>query len=163
MKTLLQLSVLPALGFVLLSGDVHAVTASAAFCKPIIPSSSFVYSAMGFANLSAANPNVGPPPITCLIPMDDAALGSNVSFQMRVYDNSVEEGFSCQAVVANEIGASVVASSSGGQTSTTEAFQGSATFSWSVTVSGTNVNTNMYAITCSMPGNFSVIYSARAQ
>jgi hypothetical protein len=161
-KTLLQTSILSALGFALLSGDVHAgaVTASAMFCRPHVTATNFVYGTMGFANVGSSAESV-----SCIIPMDNQVLGSSVAFQLRVFDNSTTEGFSCTPAIVNEIG-----NGTGGTTSsrsTTAAFTGASTLgsfgNWTATVSGSNVNTNVYAINCMMPGNFSIIYSARAQ
>lgn len=155
MKTSAALLVLPALGLGLLSGDVQAVTASAAFCKAIGPSSAFQYSAMGFANLGVDSSS------TCVIPTD-AALGTTVTMELRVFDNSSSAGFNCFAAVNNEVGNNAASSPITWQ-STTDVFVGSQTFTWTVTVPG-NVSSNIYAIYCgTIPGNFSVIYSAKAQ
>ncbi len=163
MKTLLQTSVLSALGFALLAGDVRAgaVTASANLCRPLTNPQVFVYGTMGFAN---AGSNIEQ--ISCIIPMDNQVLGSTVAFQRRVFDNSDTQGFSCAPAIISEVGNGTGGSSSGART-TTDVFVGASTLGqfggWTATVSGSNVNTNVYAITCSMPGNFSTIYSARAQ
>jgi hypothetical protein len=162
-KTLVQASLLSAVGLVLLSGDVQAgaVTASALLCRPLTNPSGFVYGTNGIANVSS---NVEL--VTCIIPMDNQVLGSTVAFQMRVFDNSSTQGFSCAPTIINEVGNGTGGTDAGART-TTEAFTGTSTLgvfgNWTATVSGSNVNTNVYAIQCSMPGNFSVIYSARAQ
>jgi hypothetical protein len=162
-KTLVQASLLSALGLVLLSGDVQAgaVTASALLCRPLTNPTNFAYGTQGFANVGS---NIEQ--ITCIIPMDNQVLGSSVSFQLRVFDNSSTQGFSCSPSIVNEVGNGTGGTGAGSRT-TGDAFTGSSTLgsagAWTATVSGSNVNTNVYAITCGMPGNFSVIYSARAQ
>lgn len=159
-KTLLRVSIAPAVGFLLLAADGQAVTASAAFCRPLSSPTLFAYSAMGFANVAT-----GPAsslPAMCIIPVD-TALSSSVSFAMRVHDNSNTHGFSCTPGIYDELGNGVLAGTPPAQT-TGNAFVGASTLSWTVTVAGTNVDTNLYSIQCnSVPGNFSVIYSARAQ
>jgi hypothetical protein len=163
-KALVQTSLLSALGFALLSGDAQAgaVTASALLCRPLTNVSGFVYGTNGIANASSTAQVV-----TCIIPMDNQVLGSTVTFQLRVYDNSTTEGFSCTPSIVTEVGNGAGGTGATPRT-TTNAFTGSASLgasgaAWTATVSGSNVNTNVYAIQCSMPGNFSVIYSARAQ
>lgn len=157
-KTLVQLSVLPALGFAVFSGDVQAVTASADFCKAIAPSSNQVYSAMGFANLEDPPNGVA---ATCIIPTD-AALGPSVIFQLRVFDNDTTQEFSCSPAVHDEMGNDLLQNDPPSSQTTGVSFVGSATLNWTVTLPGPNVNTNTYAIFCTMPGNFSTIYSASA-
>ncbi len=163
MKTSVQTSLLSALGLVLLCGDVQAgaVTASALLCRPLTNVSGFVYGTNGIAN-AASTAQV----VTCIIPMDNQVLGSTVAFQMRVFDNSATEGFSCVPSIVNEVGNGAGGTGATERTTTAE-FTGSSTLgafgTWTATTAGANVNTNVYAIQCSMPGNFSVIYSARAQ
>lgn len=156
MERLAKLSFVPALLFVALSGDAFAspTTASANHCRPVT-SGTYTYGTVGIANLGTNNMTVA-----CPIPMDATALGSTVSFRMRVTDNSTVGGFSCTPYVFTQDGSQLAA---GAAKTTTGPQTGGVTFSsWTVSVPG-NVNTNMYSIRCSIPGNFSVINTARAE
>lgn len=159
MKKLLQLSVPPALLLAFLSGDVHAgaATASGLFCRPLGDGPfNLEYRNFAFANLGSSSITV-----TCTIPMDSSALGTTVTFRMRVEDKSTSAGFSCVPYVVTEVAGQIGGSPA---RTTTAAQTGWFTLasSWTVSVPG-NVNTNMYAIQCVVPGNGSTIFSARAQ
>jgi len=164
MKNLRRLMMLvPGLGIALLcSGDVLAVgaTANGNLCAPLL--GTFQYATVGIA--SGADGNIA----SCPVPLDDQALPSSpavVNFRTRVYDNSASGGFSCTAYVHNRDGAMIT---SAGPFTTSAAFIGGATFgtpggaAWTATVAG-NVNTNLYTIVCTMPGNYSVLYSQNAR
>jgi hypothetical protein len=90
--------------------------------------------------------------------MDDVALGSSVTFRVRAYDSSSSESVSCFGVVAHESGSQAVTS---GTMATGVSDVGTFTLSSTVSVPN-NVNTNMYAVSCSVP-NGSVIYTVRVQ
>jgi hypothetical protein len=163
-QALFQTSLLSALGLALLSGDVQAgaVTASGLLCRPLTNVNQFVYGTNGIANVGSTVEQV-----TCIIPMDNQVLGTTVTFQMRVFDNSSTHGFSCTPSIVTEVGNNAPGTPATPRT-TAASLTGAVTLggsggAWSATLSGSNVNTNVYAISCSMPGNFSVIYSARAQ
>lgn len=169
MKKRTYLSFLPALGFALISGvsllsdDAGAspLTASGNHCK-ILFSGSYAYgnpsTVIGIANTGSSNGTV-----SCLIPMDATALGSTVTFKLRVLDNSTTLGFTCTPYVVNQDGTIIA---SGATRSTTAAATGTLTIGaatpWTASVSG-NVNTNLYAIQCAIPGSTSRIYTARAE
>jgi hypothetical protein len=160
-KQLLQLSSLPLLGLALLSGDVHAsaATVSGTHCKPLT-GATHAYDNTGIRNTGTPGSNTIV--VSCPIPMDPTSLGSPVSFRMRVFDNSSSTGFSCVPYVYNQSGA-VVASGATKTTGTTQT--GNITLGgsdWTATVTG-NVATNVYVIQCTMPGNSSIIYTARVQ
>jgi hypothetical protein len=151
----------PALVFALLSGDLNAspVTALGSHCRAV-PGSVVQYLAYGIANLNTTTSTV-----VCPIPMDSSALGSTVTFRMRVTDLSTTAGFSCTPYVFSQDGnlAGVGAARTTGTSETgaiTLAVQNNV--NWTASVPG-NVNTNMYSIRCTMPGNGSTIRTARAE
>ena len=160
MKNLIKLSALPLLGLALLSGDVFAsaATVSGTHCK-ILAGTTYAYDNTGIKNTgSGANTIV----VSCPIPMDSTSLGSPVSFRMRVLDNTINGGFSCVPYVYSQSGSTL---SSGATKTTTNAQTGAVTLGgsdWTATVTG-NVNTNIYTIQCTMPGNNSIIYTQRVQ
>jgi hypothetical protein len=160
-KKLKQLSLLPLLGVAAVSGDVFAsaATASGTHCKPLT-GTTYAYDNTGIRN--TGTPGSSTIVVSCPIPMDTTALGSTVSFRMRVFDNSFSTGFSCVPYVYSQSG-SLIGS---GATKTTGTSQtGAVTLGgsdWTATVSG-NVNTNVYMIQCTMPGNSSIIYTQRVQ
>lgn len=163
MKQLEQVALLPLLGIALVTSDVFAsaATVSGTHCRLVYgsPNSTYAYMRDGIRNTGAAT---SPITVACTIPMDKFALGSTVSFRMRVKDNTASAGFSCVPYVYNQSG-SVIAS--GATKTTTNAQTGNLTLGgsdWTVAVSG-NVNTNVYVIQCSMPGNTSIIYDQRVQ
>src|SRR5262245_21395653 len=157
----MQLSFLPLFALALLSGDVFAsaATVSGTLCKPL-SGTTFAYDNTGIRN--TAIPSSNTITVSCPIPMDGTALGSTVSFRMRVLDNSTSTGFSCIPYVYNQSGSLV----SAGATKTTGTLQtGTVTLGgsdWTATVSG-NVATNIYTIQCTMPGNNSIIHTQRVQ
>jgi hypothetical protein len=157
----MQVSSLPLLALALLPGDVlaSAATVSGTHCKPL-SGSTYAYDNTGIRN--TGTPGSSTIVVSCPIPMDPTALGSTVSFRMRVLDNSTSTGFSCVPYVYSQSG-SLVAS---GATKTTGTSQtGGVTLGgsdWTATVSG-NVATNVYMIQCTMPGNSSIIYTQRVQ
>ena len=164
MKVLTQLMALvPALGFAFFcSGDVLAVgaTGNGNLCVPLL--GSFQYTTVGIA--SGADDNVA----ACPVPLDDQALPSSpssVNFRVRVYDNSTSAGFSCTAYVHDRDGNPIT--SVGPRTTSVSGTGGSTLGSpggtaWTATVTG-NVNSNLYTIQCTMPGNYSVLYSQHAR
>jgi hypothetical protein len=149
------------LGLALLSGDVFAsaATVSGTHCKPLA-GTTYAYDNTGIRNTGTPGSNTIV--VSCPIPMDSAALGPTVSFRMRVLDNSTSTGFSCVPYVYSQSGSLL----SSGATKTTGTSQtGAVTLGgsdWTATVSG-NVNTNVYFIQCTMPGNSSIIYTQRVQ
>jgi hypothetical protein len=161
MNKLKQLSLLPLLGLGLLSGDVFASasTASGTHCKPL-SGTNYAFDNTGIRNTGTPGNNTIV--VACPIPVDTTALGSTVSFRMRVFDNSTSTGFSCTPYVYNQSGSAVAS----GATKTTGTSQtGSLTLGgadWTASVPG-NVNTNVYVIQCTMPGNSSIIYNQRVQ
>jgi hypothetical protein len=163
MKNLAQLVLLPLLGIALLPGDVFGspATASGTHCKLVYgsPNSTYAYQRDGIHN---TGPSASPITVACTIPMDSTKLGSTVSFRMKVKDNSTSAGFSCVPYVYDQNG-NLIGS---GATMTTSASQtGNVTLggtNWTVSVPG-NVNSNVYVIQCSMPGNTSIIYNQRVQ
>lgn len=159
MKKLLQLSLFAALGIASLSSDVQAgsATAGGALCKPL-STGSYIAGTVEFLNTGSSSMVV-----SCPVPMDSVKLGSTVIFRLRGKDLSSSAGFSCTAYVNNQNG-SIVASV--GPLSTDVAGTGTFTLGpgqgWSVS-NLTNVDTNMYVIQCEVPGNFSTIYTVRAE
>jgi hypothetical protein len=164
MKKIWQLvSLVPALGFaVFCSGDVLAAgaTANGNLCAPL--AGSFQYATVGVASGSDGSVTA------CAVPLDDQALPSSpsaVNFRAKVFDNSTTAGFSCIAYVHDRDGGLIT---SVGPRTTSVAGTGSTTFgtpgglAWTATVAG-NVNTNLYTIQCTMPGNYSVLYSQNAR
>jgi hypothetical protein len=99
--------------------------------------------------------------VSCIIPIDDTVLPNTVNFEMRVYDNSSVEGFDCAPMIINEVGNPATTVTPGSKT-TTGPNVGAFTLSgsWTATTTTGNVNTNLYAIRCYVPGNGSIIYSA---
>lgn len=158
MKRLAQLSSLPVLVFALLSADVHAgaATASGLFCRPNEPGN-FEYKNFAFVNNGANGVSV-----SCAIPMDNVVLGEEVTFRMRVEDKSNSDGFDCRPIITDELGGIVSSNLFWRTTGVSETGWFTLASNWEVEVPG-NVNTNMYAIYCAMPGNGSTIFSARVQ
>lgn len=159
MKKLFQLSVLASgLGFVVFcSGDVLAggATASGSLCVPV-NTGAFVYPMSGIASGSDDQYT------SCPIPLDDQALTNTVSFRLRGYDASPNGGYSCAGYVYDNNGNQVAVTAL--TKTTTAAFVGATTFtSWTASVPGTNLNTNIYFIYCKIPGNYSTIYNVRVQ
>lgn len=153
MKKAIQRSLLAAFGVALLSGGVGASTtiASGALCRPLSGSSyAYVNAGIGILNTGSSSIHV-----SCTIPMDNTALGSTVNFTMYVKDNS-SSNFSCAPYVYNQDG-SLLASGAAMTTTGT----GNKTLTGSATVAG-NVNTNVYAIQCTVPGSSSQIFTAKA-
>lgn len=163
MKKLEQLLLMPLLGIALMPGDVFAsaATASGTHCKLVYgsPNSTYAYQRDGIHNTGAG---ASPITVACTIPMDGTTLGSTVSFRMKVKDNTTSAGFSCVPYVYDQNGTLI----GSGATLTTSASQtGNVTLGgtgWTVSVPG-NVNSNIYVIQCSMPGNASIIYNQRVQ
>lgn len=161
MKKLEQLALL---GAALVSGDVlaSATTASGTYCKLAYgsPNSTYAYMRDGIRN---TGPGTSPITVACTIPMDNTALGSTVSFRMRVNDNAAAAGFSCVPYVYDQNGSVL---SSGSPKTTTAAYVGTTTLgggtTWQVPVVN-NVSSNVYVIQCSMPGNNSIIYTQGVQ
>ena len=160
MKKLWQLSMLAALGVASLSGDVKAgaATAAGALCRPLT-SGSYIAGTVSFTNTGSTGITV-----SCPIPMDNVALGSTVTFRVSANDASTTDGFTCIPYVHNENGTAI--DDAGPRTS---AFSltglitlGGTGSGWTANVPG-NVNTNMYAVQCYVPGNFSSINTVRAE
>jgi hypothetical protein len=160
-KNLIRASYLLVLALGCLSGDVFAsaATVSGTHCKPL-SGSTYAFDNTGIRN--TGTPGSSTIVVACPIPMDPTALGSTVSFRMRVFDNSFSTGFSCVPYVYSQSGSLV----SSGTTKTTGTSQtGAVTLGgsdWTVTVAG-NVSTNTYVIQCTMPGNSSIVYTQRVQ
>ncbi len=160
MKDLMKFSFLPLLGLALLSGDVlaSASTVSGTLCKPLA-GTTFAYDNTGIRNTGSGASTIV---VSCPITMDSTALGSTVSFRMRVLDNTGSAGFSCVPYVYSQSGSLLA---SGATKTTTNGQVGAVTLGgsdWTTGVAG-NVNTNIYTIQCTMPGNNSIIYTQRVQ
>lgn len=152
MKKLIQ-ALLAGLGVASLSAGVWASTTitSGTICRPLGGSTyGFVSAGIGIRNTGSSDIYV-----SCTVPMDDVALGNPVNFTVYANDNSTSD-FSCVGYVYNQDGGSVA--SSGTMTATGT---GAKTLTGSATVAG-NVNTNVYAIQCAVPGNNSQIYTVKA-
>lgn len=160
-----QLSILPALGLALLSSDVNASasTASGTLCRLLAVTSGvgIAYGTVGAQN-SGSGPNLAT--FSCPVPMDDVALGSSVNFRVRVYNNSSTDVTSCTPFVNTENGGTAktaAAKSTPAGSIGTFTLTGTGFSPWPGSVPG-NVNTNMYAVQCTLPPG-SVVYSVRAQ
>jgi hypothetical protein len=155
-KKLVQLSFPPLVGLALLSGDVFAsaATVSGTHCRPVL-GSTYAYDTSGFQNTATSGSSTVT--VSCTIPMDTTALGSTVTFRMQVIDNTSSGGFSCVPYVYSQSGSLLA---SGPVRTTSNAFVGSLWIgsfgNWQASVPG-NVNTNVYTIQCTVPGQGSLI------
>jgi hypothetical protein len=171
-KKLAHSLLLPTLGFAVVSGfsllsddaSANPLTASGAHCKPLASGTySYTDPAASGNTIGITKTGSSSGTVSCLIPMDATALGSTVTFKLRVLDNSTTQGFTCTPYVVNQNGVIIA---SGATRTTTAAATGTLTIgaavAWTASVPG-NVNTNLYAIQCAIPGNNSRIYTARAE
>jgi len=158
-RKLLQSFLLAALGIAWHSSDVKAgnATAGGALCKPLT-AGSYIAGTVEFLNTGSA-----PMTVSCPVPMDSVKLGSTVAFRLRGRFLSSSTGFSCTAYVNNQNGSIVAGvgplSTDGPGTGTFTLGPGQG---WSVNIPS-NVDTNMYVVQCEVPGNFSTIYTVRAE
>jgi hypothetical protein len=141
------------LGVALLSGGVFASTTitSAAICRPLAGSTyAFVNAGIGILNTGSSDIYV-----SCTVPMDNTALGNPVNFTVYAKDNSASD-FSCIGYVYDQNGGLVATGTTMSATGT-----GAKTLTGTASVVG-NVNTNVYAIQCALPGSNSQIYTVKA-
>lgn len=153
MKKLIQRALLAGFGVMLMSGAGLASTTitSAAICRPLA-GSTYAYVNAGIGVINTGSSDIY---MSCTVPMDSTALGSTVNFTVYAQDNSASN-FSCIGYVYNQDGSLLSTGTTMSATGT-----GAKTLTGTASVPG-NVNTNVYAIQCAIPGSNSQIFTVKA-